>query len=368
MKKKVVFFMEYIHGGGAEKVAVDILNYINKEKYDVTLVVLFEDGLKIENLSQEIKVRAIMKKSYGKVVAKAIYYFMKYFPKIAYKLFIPRGFNIEIAFLEGFATKIISFSTNKESKKIAWVHTDLSQYRWTNYVYRKNEEASCYRRYDDIIFVSNDASLGFDKIFNFNNIRKSVVYNPINRERILEKSNESEVSFNEFTIISVGRLIEIKGFDRLIKAHAKLVEKYPHKLVIIGEGNERGYLEQLINTLGVKKTVDIMGFMKNPYPYVKAADLFVSTSKTEGYGLAVAEAILLEKPVMITNISGTVEVLGGEEYGVICENSQEGIDKGLEYILQNTELLKYYKEKSKERQSFFKYGTIIKQIEGIFDK
>ena len=368
MKKKVMFFLEHLEGGGAEKVAVDVLNKIDKKKYSITLVLLFGMGVNIKNLDQEINVKTIIKKPFGRIGNKIVFNFMKYIPGVFYKLFMPKESHIEIAFLEGFATKIISYSTNKESKKIAWVHTDLSQNRWTNYVYKRDEEISCYRKFDDVIFVSKDAYLGFGKIFNDDNINKHIVYNPIIIENIITKSNEREISYNEFTIVSVGRLVNIKGFDRLIKAHAKLVGKFPHRLVIIGEGEERRNLEQLVNTLGVNGSVEIMGFIENPYPYIKAANLFVSASKTEGYGVAVAEAILLAKPVMITDISGTVEVLGDKENGIVCENSEEGIEKGLGYILQNKNLLQYYEKKSIERRSFFQYNMRINEIEEIFEQ
>lgn len=367
-EKKVMFFLEHLEGGGAEKVAVDVLNKIDKKKYNITLVLLFGMGVNIKNLDQEINVKTIVKKPFGRIGNKIVFNFMKYMPELFYKLFMPKESHIEVAFLEGFATKIISYSTNKESKKIAWVHTDLSQNRWTTYAYKRNEEISCYRKFDDVVFVSKDAYLGFDKVFNVDNINKHIVYNPIIIENIITKSKEREISYNEFTIVSVGRLVNIKGFDRLIKAHAKLVGRFPHSLVIIGEGEERRNLEQLVNTLGVNGSVDIMGFIENPYPYIKAANLFVSASKTEGYGVAVAEAILLEKPVMITNITGTLEILGDKENGVVCENSQEGIEKGLEYILQNKNLLQYYEKKSRERRSFFQYNTRINEIEEIFDK
>lgn len=368
MKQKVMFFLQFLEGGGAEKVAIDILNSIDKEKYDVTLLLLFGKGLYIDRLSPEIKVKVIFNKSYDKIIDKFIFTFIKYFPRIFYKLVIPKNFQIEVAFLEGFATKVISYSTNIKSKKIAWIHTDLSKYRWTNYAYRKDEEFNCYKRFNDIICVSKDALIGFDSIFCIDNVKRHVVYNPIIIESILNQSTEKEVIYDDFTIISVGRLINIKGYDRLIRAHAKVVKNYPHHLIIIGEGGERKSLEELINLLDVNETVILMGFIGNPYPYVRAADLFVSSSIAEGFSLALLEAIILERPVMITEASGTVEVLGGDSYGVICENSQEGLEEDLEYILKNRWILEYYKERSRERREFFQYQNTIKEIEKIFDE
>lgn len=363
-----MLFLQCLEGGGAEKVAVDILNNIDKKKYDVTLVLLFGNGLYIERLNPEIKVKSIINKPKGKIVKKILYLFIKYFPRVFYYLFMPKNFNIEIAFLEGFSTKIISYSTNKKSKKIAWIHTDLSKYQWTCYAYKKNEENKCYKRFDDVIFVSNVACIGFDKIFRIDNIRKHIINNPLFIENIIDQSNKMEIIYNDFTIISVGRLIDIKGFDRLIEAHAKLVKKYYHKLIIIGEGEQREYLIKLISLLEVKKSVSLIGFKENPYVYVKAANLFVSSSKCEGFPIALAEAIILGKPILITDILGSREVLGGEEFGIICDNSTEGIEKGLESILKDKDLLKYYEKKSLERRNFFENDTIILKIQKILDE
>ena len=107
------------------------------------------------------------------------------------------------------------------------------------------------------------------------------------------------------------------------------------------------------------------GMQKNPYPYIKDADLLVCSSYYEGYNLTVAEALIIGTPVLSTDCTGPREILDGGEYGMIVENSDEGLYNGLKRCCDDSALLKKYREKAKLRHDFFDEDRILKQITGL---
>ncbi|MBU3191229.1 glycosyltransferase [Clostridium bowmanii] len=365
MKKKVLFVMPNLAGGGAEKVLVNILNNIDYEKFDISLFVFQKNGVYIKEVNKRVKLNFLTEKFHSNNANTIIGKLLKYAPKLIYKLYIKGTYDVEVAFMEGGATNLIANSTNVRSKKIAWVHADLHKFHWTEDLYRTNEEGKCYDKFDNLVFVSKDAKDAFSELFKNNEVNKHIIFNPIVTEEILKKSEEFKVEYNEFTVVSVGRLSVEKGYDSLIKAHSTLVKQYPHKLVILGEGNERSNLEKLIDKLGVSKSVELRGFMNNPYPYVKQADLFVCSSRSEGYPLVVAEALVLGKAVIATDVTGPREILQNGEYGLLCESSKEGLEVALHYIFENRNKLDYYEEKSKTAKNNFNYKAIISTIEEL---
>lgn len=359
--KKVMFMIPNLEGGGAEKVLVDILNNINDTEIDITLILLHKSGPHLDKLNKKIKIKYLCKDNYS--CKKKQYRLIKYLPRLYYLIKIREKFDVEIAFLEGLAAKLISNSYNSKSKKVLWIHTDLLKFNWVKDIYKRNEEIKCYKKFDDIVFVSKDAKISFEEKFKDIRNRKSVINNPIIDIDIISKAQEKLIKKNSIpNIVSVGRLIDVKGFDRLIKCHAKLLEKVNHTVTIVGEGKEAEKLKELTIRLGVEKTVNFVGFKTNPYPYINAADIYVCSSRAEGYPLVVAEAIILGKAIISTDITGPREILDNGKYGLLCENSEKGLYKAMRDLLLDNKLLEEYTLKSIERRKKFNYKLTINQI------
>lgn len=371
--KKILICIDSLRGGGAEKVLIDLLNKI-ASKYEITLFLIFNDGLHKENLPANIKVKYLVNsrnallqknKKVAAILEKAISIMFKNVPpNILYRIFVRNSYEVEIAFLEGKSTKLISGS-NQLSKKIAWVHTNLKNHHWTKALYKNlDEEKQQYRSFNEIVFVSHDSLEGYLEKFREENNRKlKVIYNPIDELDIKDKLKMSEESYNEFTICSIGRLGKEKGFDRLLRAHAKLISQgLYHNLIILGDGVEKDNLIKLREELKVTKTVKFLGFKKNPYKYIKNANLFVCSSRTEGYSLVLAEAMIIGLPVLSTACGGTKEILENGKYGMVVENSERGIYQGIQYLMHNREKIEYYKSMSEKRSRDFRIDKSIKQI------
>lgn len=372
MKKKILFLIESFAGGGVEKIFIDLINNMDISKYDITVMSIWDYGVRKKDLRKDVKYKSIFPNIRG--ISRVFHNFVeKSDGSLLYKFGIREKYDIEIAFIEGRATKIIGASTNPNSKKIAWVHIDLSQGHWTSRVFRESlqREKECYKKFNDIVFVSNSAKEGFKNLFgdDFDNLQ--VKYNPIIAEEVVKKAEEEVNDIakpkDKMLLVTSGRLVSQKGYESLLKACNKLnKDNIKYELWILGEGWDRPKLEELINKYSLSN-VKLLGFKENPYKYIKQGDLFVCSSKNEGFSLVIAEAMILGLPVISTNCSGPNELLNFGEYGYMVENNEEALYKGLKEIISNDEKLKYYKKKSSERVYFFNYKNRISDIERLFN-
>ncbi|WP_195218203.1 glycosyltransferase [Turicibacter sanguinis] len=373
-KKKLLFVIPHLKGGGAEKVLIDILKQFDYSKYEVDLLLFYNEGAFLNLLPSEVNKKYLFDiwKSRGKVPNKLKKIFIttirNFGMKYLYKALITKNYDVEIAFLEGTATKFVAASSNKTSKKIAWVHTDLENNHWTKPFYKNlTEEVNCYNKFNKIICVSEETKINFIKRFGrFDNIE--VIYNPLDIENISYLGNQKIEKKFGFTITAVGRLEPQKGFDRLIKSIKKLHnENINCYLQIIGEGSNEKKLQDLVKLYSLEKYIEFIGFCENPYKYMKTNDLFVCSSRSEGFSLVVAEALILEKPIISTKCAGPVEILKNGKYGMIVDNSTDGLTNGIKTLYYDEKKRNFYSEKAHERIMFFDSKEKMKKIYNIIE-
>ena len=248
-------------------------------------------------------------------------------------------YDVEIAFLEGPITRIFSYK-NKNAKKMAWIHNDISQVfgKGLKSKLKRILDKKIYSKYDKLIFVSKDNKEKFKEIYPNINVDKQVIYNYIDKEKVSRKAeNGQDIEFDKDVInfVTVTRLVEQKAIDRLIKVHKKLIDNgYYHKIYVIGDGPEREKLEDLVKENNVNETFLLLGKKENPYPYMKNATYFCLLSKFEGYGMVIEEAKILNKPIIITDTAAR-EALANYKNSKILDNTEEGIYKGLEEAIEN---------------------------------
>lgn len=373
-KQNVLFFIESLAGGGAEKVLSTLVQHFDKSKLDVTVCVISGDGKYEEEVKRNCRYKALLSTP-SNSLSKVLYFIKhhliyKWLPMwLVYKMFIPKRNDVEVAFVEGFATKILSFSCNKHARKYAWVHTDLSKNHWTDNVYKnREEETCCYGRYDRVLGVSNTVCAAFQKELPLVNVPVMTMYNVIDSEEILSKSQEplEKKEKRGIRLVTAGRLEFQKGYTRLLRIVDRLMhEGSDIELWILGEGSERIVLEQYIEEHHLQERVSLLGFQPNPYKYLATGDLFVCSSLAEGYSTAVAEALILGLPVVTTDCSGMSELLRNGECGIITDNNEEALYEGMKQVLNTPDMLKFYTEKAKDRSGDFSIDRLIEPFENL---
>lgn len=378
--KKVMIMTNGLYEGGAEKVLQTLLNNFDYTGLDVTLFSILPDTLdpEIYTTQEKYKYRAVLP-DYGGTSAfvKKIYPFFrkvkgKLFnilpPKLFRLLFLREKFDVEFAFLEGEATKVVSGSLNKKAKKIAWVHTDMIKNGWTYYLYKNTErEATAYRQFDEIVCVSESVKNAFIKKYGIER-NVSVLYNPVDSENIIRKAAEkiNVEGVSRPLIITVGRLEEPKGYPRLIECAARLRnEGHEFTLWILGEGRKRQELEEIIAKNRLYDTVKLLGFDANPYKYIAAADAFICSSYIEGFSTAATESIILGKPVYTLDCPGMRELFGDEQCGVIVPNTDEELYRLMKHAVEDKEAMARYTAAAQRRAEYFDIKRRMADIQSL---
>lgn len=332
---KILFFIESLGGGGAEKVLSTIVKHIDTQRFNVTVCVITAGGKYEEEVASHVRLYSLLKSPELYHVVGKLWYWMKYhliydwLPlSWVYKIFLPQDNDVEIAFVEGFATKLLSYSTNSKAKKIAWVHCDLKNQPWPiqkGFYKDKEEEAIVYGKYHKVVCVSKQAEQVMREHYGLTNTM--TIYNPLDYDEILHLSKQEcslNVNASQFNIISVGRLEKVKGFDKLIPIIRNVRKKgLDVHLWIVGEGAEEKTLKQLLVECGLENDVTFTGFLKNPYALMSKMNLFVCSSFAEGFSLVIAEAMLLGVPVVSMNCAGPQELIRLCGVGSLCESYEE---------------------------------------------
>lgn len=365
-KTRVLFLLEAFDKGGIEKVTLDIVNNLDPEQYDITVQTFWYGGHCQSLVKPHVKVLPFFFRRYVRGIIRLIDHLS---PKLLYKLFVRGEYDVEIAASDGGAAKVISGSTNAHSRKICWVHMDVVE-RGSKLKEFTNADTArpIYSKFNLIVPVSQACAQRFQDKFG-SNYPVQVVRNPMPVAEILQKAVAfvPELPKDRFNFVCVGRLVEQKGFDRLLKAAAQLKSTItkPFHVYIIGEGPARPHLEAMIAELELSKEITLMGFCENPYPYVKNSDVFLLSSRDEAYPLAVGESVIIGTPVIATDCSGIREWLKDGACGMVLPNSTQGILNGMVSVLSDPELLNRYRRRIPDTQKEISFEKGLRDFESI---
>ena len=370
--ERLLIMVNSLYGGGAERILQTIVSHIDYEKYDVTLYSLHEEELDRQLYKGPFHYRYVFRRGNGFFRKLKGWIFNHCSAKIFYRLYIRGRFDTEVAFIEGESTKIISGSTNARSRKLAWVHIDLKNNPWTDFLFRDStEEAAHYDRFDQILCVSDDVRQAFLEKYGIDSEKVRTQYNPVDRDSILSKAQEpcGLPPKKRLRMVAVGRLVEQKGFDRLLRIVKRLNQDgYEFELFILGEGQERTALARFIDENRLSQQVSLLGFQENPYCFMAASDLLVCSSRAEGFSTVVTEAVVLGMPVVSTDCAGVRELFGDAECGVITENNEDALYEALKKVLSDSGCLDRYRQAALKRGGCFSLEESMKQLDQLFSK
>ncbi len=345
-QKRVAIMLYRLKFGGAERVMLTLAEAFIKRGLIVDLVLLFYDAKGEFLASTPDGINIINLDALG--MLKAAKQLSHYIDRHKPDSIIANGDRCTMA------AYLARKRTSIQPRILTVVHNDLigplslvsPKHRFLAKI-KKIPMSYIYPKLDKVVAVSNGVADSIAKFLNYPRKAIEVIYNPIDIEGIREKAKEptNHPWFDKNDrpiVISVGRLSPEKDFSTLIKAFALLLEKTPARLVIIGEGPERPYLERLIEALDIGDSVALLGFQDNPYKFVKRADLFVMSSIFEGFGMVIAEAMILGAPVVSTDCpSGPAELLVGHPERLVPVGDTHSLSNAMYSYLINDQNVVY---------------------------
>lgn len=365
MKTRLLIIHESMGGGGAERVLSTILRNIDRSRFEVTLLLIYKSGIFLESIPDDIEVLGLYSKV-GTLTERLVNRLSGVRNRLrerrARRQLGGRRFDAVVSFMEGPVAKLHSQLLDIAPRNLTWVHINLKDGGWYRFWFRDEDEKKFYQRVDKVAFVSSDARDVFKSMFR-TDARLEVIYNPLDTNEIVAQAGDEAKAVDEpFTIVNVGRLVDQKRQDRLIRA-ARILKDHGlrFKINILGTGKLENELKALSLQLGTDDCVNFVGFESNPYPWIKKSDVFCLTSKTEGFALVVAESLILDVPVVSTRITGPAELLanGG---GVFTGDEPEDIAEKLELLMRHPDEYARLKAETAEAAKQFRLDKVMEKI------
>lgn len=393
MKKNILFIIPSLSAGGGEKSLINLLSQINYEQFNVDLFLLNHEGIFMDYLPSQVKILSLPEnyKMFSKPlidsikelintgkpllalnrilfsleirrtkdISKREQYTWKYLSKSLDSL--EKTYDVAIGFLEKTST-YYCVDKVKAQRKIGWVHIDYDKLGMDPVF-----DSPYFDALSSIVTVSEECANIFIKRFPNQENKVKVIYNVVSPSTIHEMANqiiesEFEKKENEFNLLTIGRLHYQKGLEMAIDACEFLVEKgFNIKWFVIGEGDEREKLTRLIEKKGLKNHFFLLGLKANPYPYLKQADIYVQPSRFEGKSIALDEAKILQKPIVITNFSTASDQITNGVDGLIVNMDGQSVANGIEKLIINGE----HRETLSENLKKLKLGT-EKEVEKLY--
>lgn len=394
-KKNIVFRSGSLRLGGLERVLIEVLQTIDKEKYNITLVIdddCGEDNIFEKDIPKEIPYYFLKSKE---LINKTEYYKAnkkKLFNKLMYNLFMNletfimcKNMNkllrklgkidVLIDFDAG-ASKYISKLKNI-NKKAVWIHNSIPKLK------KKKSKIERFgkrlKKYDKVVAICDEMKEELQEIYPKIKDKIIRIYNPFDFSRI-SKMAEDENNLSEKQkellkdryCVMVSRLDTVqKDYETLMKAFKIVIKKNKEeKLYIVGSGPDEDKIKKIIENYGIEKNVKLIGFTKNPYVWIKNSLFLVHSSKYEGLPTVLIEALICGKTIISSECpTGPREILKngecGELFGV---GNVKQLSEKLINFFENSDLIKFYEEKVKMRKEEFNQKNVIREYEKLIEK
>ena len=386
MKKKLLFVINTLGCGGAERAMLNLFDALDPKKYEISLFVLtgqgelshalpkhvrllnrdYKDVSVLTGEGRKLLIRSVLRAGSKKgLFLRRASYLLKNFwdmrrrgkilpDKLCWRLLadgaplIRKEYDLAVAYLEGGATYYVAEHV-KARKKAAFVHIDYGKAGYT-----RKLDRDCYQKFDRIFTVSDEVRAHFLEVYPEHEKKVSVFHNLINQERIRQMAEQGsgfDDEFQGYRILTVGRLTQQKRYDIAIQAMALLKEKcsVPVRWYVLGEGELRESLRQQIKDAGVEQEFILLGVKENPFPYYKNCNLYVHATGFEGKSIAIQEAQTLGKPILATDCSGNREQIVHDVDGRMCPLDPKCVSEEIFWMIAHPEKCKAYGEQAKKK-------------------
>lgn len=366
MKKQLLFAMNNLKVGGAEKALVSLLQTIDYDRFDVDLFLFEHDGLFLKSVPRQVNIlpapdnyryfemplgasvkALLLKGKIGLALARIGFGYVyrtkeigtqqeqfswKYLRAAMPKL--SKRYDAAIGYLEK-RPNYFCIDQVDARVKIGFIHNDYNKLQMD-----AGFDLPYFRKFDHIFTISEQCEAILKENFPSVADKFSIMYNIVS-PAALRTLAETPIDFPKrgVTLVTVGRLQPQKGFDMAVEALKILVDKgHDVYWYILGEGEQRAMLTEKAAALGLAERFVLLGIRENPYPYVKAADIYVQPSRFEGKSIAIDEAKILAKPIVVTDFPSVVDQIEDRRNGLIVGMSPEAIASGIEALIENPSL------------------------------
>ena len=372
MKKiKIVFIHYELVCGGAEQALFDLVNLLDKEKFEPYVFVQKPYGV-WEQKFRDAGIPLIYDFSCRQPTWNPIKKLGNFRKKLLVNQALKEGGKglLDICcpgcdiVVDNSAWCYPEISFPKGAKTVKYIHCDPAlDPGWRKLVVEEQERL---KRFDRIVCVSKMVETSFVEITGRTEGVK-MLHNPMNSLNVQEKAQASvDIPTDEPLLCAVGRLSHQKSFERLLVIHRHLLDQgIRHRLVIVGDGPDREFLDRLILTLGIEDTVIMAGYQENPYPYMKAAKFLVSSSLTEGLPVIAMEALCRGVPIVAT-VPAVAEAFGDENCGLITENNVQSLEEGIKRMLTDEAFYSEAKAGAVRRSTYFDGKRMVREVEDMF--
>ncbi|WP_164667394.1 glycosyltransferase [Virgibacillus doumboii] len=369
MKKKLLFVIDSLKTAGAEKSLVTLLSMLDYSRFSVDLQLFAYGGALEELVPIEVNIlkplkytdfaKMNLKKSLKYTIVNREYKMfssrLKYSTRIRKEKYSnpqkailfwknvsnvieenPKKYDIAIAYAQGIPTYYVAEKVKAKSK-FAWINVSYRLNHW-----EKQFQGASYNQFNRIVTVSESTKDTFLEAFPEYASKVNVIYD-INNARFIadmaEMGNSYDDSFDGVRILTIGRLANQKGYDIALETCKKLKNLgINFKWYVLGKGPLEHEMKEYIEQNGLENHFILLGIKANPYPFIKNADIYVQTSKFEGFGLAIAEARMLNIPVVTTRFDAVYNQMIHEKNGLVVDMNADAVCEGIKRLLTNNEL------------------------------
>lgn len=369
--RKLLFVINTLGQAGAETALLNLLKKIDPKQYEVSLYVLMGQGEMVSELPEYVRLlnssfcdspvlssegrrlmmRRILQVAFRRgTVFRLLPYLIRNFfsmaagkriqaDKLLWRLLSDGGqrfneeFDLAVAYLEGGSAYYVADHV-KAGRKAAFVHIDYEMAG-----YSRKLDKNCYLNFDRIYAVSDEAKNSFEKVYPECREKCRFFPNLLDVEGIRKKAacpGGFEDDFKGMRILTVGRLVTQKAYDIALEAMSLLKERGEQaRWYVLGEGDQRGALEEKRKRLGLEEDFLLPGAVKNPYPYFAQADIYVHATRFEGKSIAIQEAQILGKAILVSDCNGNREQVTRGVDGLVCELTPESICEEIQRLIHD---------------------------------
>lgn len=393
-KISILFTIYYLGSGGAEKALINLLDMIDYERYEVDLLLFEQKGLYLPQLNKNVnllpvipefakvnRVRGYCKWAvrHGKFLSawKRVFYVLQEKRgrntnqktwNLCWSKFLPpleKEYDVAVGYMQGIPDWYVA-SRIKAKYKIGWIHNDYAKM-----TYDRNFDAVFFKKFDRLVSVSEQCTNSLKEAFPELKDRCETLLNLMSPKLIRKKTEAENEEFPDhkgvLRLLTIGGLRRQKGFDMAIKA-CSILKKKGYKFIwyIIGIGQLQESLDQMVEENDVGDCFIFLGERTNPYPYIKKADIYVQPSYFEGKSIAIDEAKILCRPIVVTKFPSVYDQICDHKTGLLVDIDELSIASGIEQLMNN-EKLRYEFSRNLEREEYDLEDTELEKHYQLFE-